>query len=48
MPVGRVLEVTDGDTVIVARAVGRAGPEARHIRLFVIDALGLGWPSTLS
>lgn len=35
---GRVLEVTDGDTVIVARAVGRAGFEARRIRLFGIDA----------
>ena len=30
---GRVLEVTDGDPVIVARAVGRAGFEARRIRL---------------
>jgi len=35
---GRVLEVTDGDTVIVARAVGRAGFEARRIRLLGIDA----------
>ena len=35
---GRVLEVTDGDTVIVARDVGRAGFEARRIRLFGIDA----------
>ena len=35
---GRVLEVTDADTLIVAHAVGRAGFEARHIRLFGIDA----------
>ena len=35
---GRVLEVTDGDTLVVAHGVGRAGFEARHIRLFGIDA----------